>query len=382
MTDTVRAVSPLDDFREIGDVSIEVWRKVLADAASPLLPVVDGCWAACKGHTLLALSVAYKETALGKQGMGPRIKNALGLMASDGSTLLSFERWEDGFAEFARRIRDVNYKGGVYPDGCNFERYTVTYVGGPRCFTSRGKECANGETWAAPETASINLYLQQGMDRMTEWRKLEQTLQQPVPPAPVVKNPFPTPKLYDLSANAATFALSSACVAKIRSNKFAGRPYGVKGIVLHIQEGTSKGSLGWWCNGPNVQASSSVMTQHDGSVLRIIYDTDGPWTNGDVQNPTARGRQLLSKVPNVNPNRYTVTLEAEGYSKDPMGEAQIQAICWMCAQWLNRHNLKISDIYRHSDINSVTRANCPGGYFDEVIKRLTQAAHDHGLPWI
>lgn len=379
MTDTVRAVSPLDDFREIGDVSIEVWRKVLADAASPLLPVVDGCWAACKGHTLLALSVAYKETALGKQGMGPRIKNALGLMASDGGTLLSFERWEDGFAEFARRIRDVNYKNGVYPEGCNFERYTVTYVGGPRCFTSRGQECANGETWNPPEKASVNLYMQQGMDRMTEWRRMEQTLQQP----PVVnKNPFPTPKLYDISADATTFGISQWCATKIRNNKFAGRPAGIKGIVLHIQEGTSRGSLNWWCNGPNVQASSHIMAQKDGSILRIVYDTDGAWTNGDVQNPSARGKELMATAPNVNPNRYTLTIEAEGYTNDTMPAAQVDAICWMCATWMVRHNLKIKDIYRHADINSVSRANCPGKYFDVVIQRLTDVAKQQGLPWL
>lgn len=386
MADTVRAVSPLDDFREIGDVSIEVWRKVLADAASPLLPVVDGCWAACKGHTLLALSVAYKETSLGKAGVGVRLNNALGLMGSDGSTLLSFERWEDGFAEFARRVRDLTYKGGVYPEGCNFERYTVTYVAGPRCFTSRGAECANGERWMPPEANSVNLYLQQGMDRMTHWRHLERELQMPdpTPPSPPpteTKNPFTTPKLYDISANAATFGITAACATKIRNNKFAGRPNGIKGIVLHIQEGTSKGSLNWWCNGPGVQASSHIMAQKDGSILRIVYDSDGAWTNGDVQNPSARGKQLMAKAPNVNPNRYTLTIEAEGYSNDVMPEAQLNALCWMCATWMNRYNLKIEDIYRHADINSVSRANCPGRYFDQVIKRLNEAKTAYGLPW-
>lgn len=387
MTDTVRAVSPLDDFREIGDVSIEVWRRVLADAASPLLPVVDGCWAACKGYTLLALHVAYKETSLGKDGLGPSVKNALGLMASNGSTLLSFERWEDGFAEFARRMRDPNYKGGVYPEGCNFERYTVTYVAGPRCFTSRGIDCANGEQWSPPERNSVNLYLQQGMDRMTRWREMEQELSNPVtpveptPPPPSVTNPFPTPRLYDISADATLFGISQACANKIRNNNFPGRPNGIKGIVLHIQEGTSRGSLNWWCNGPNVQASSHIMAQKDGSILRIVYDTNGAWTNGDVNQPSTRGKLLLAKAPNVNPNRYTLTIEAEGYTNDNIPQAQLDAICWMCATWMNRHGLKINDIYRHSDINSVSRANCPGRYFDLVIRNLTEAANKYGLPW-
>lgn len=372
-------VSPLDDIRQLGDVSPALWKQVCGEANSPLLPVVDGCWAACKGYTLLALHVAYKETSLGKAGLGSSLKNALGLMGADGSTLLSFERWEDGFAEFARRVRDTTYKGGVYPEGCNLERYTVTYVGGPRCFSTRGKECANGERWAAPENSSVNLYLQQGLDRMSEWRRRDESLVNPPPPP---KNPFLTPKLYDIGADATLFGISAACATKIRNNKFAGRPNGIKGIVLHIQEGTSRGSLNWWCNGPGVQASSHIMAQKDGSILRIVYDTDGAWTNGDVQNPSARGRELMAQAPNVNPNRYTLTIEAEGYSNDVPPEAQIEALCWMCAQWMLRHNLKIKDIYRHADINSVTRSNCPGRYFDVVITRLTEAAKKHSLPWL
>ena len=113
------------------------------------------------------------------------------------------------------------------------------------------------------------------------------------------------------------------------------------------------------------------MVQKDGSILRVIPDLPGaPWTNGDTNKPSARGRALIDSIGGANPNLVSVTLEAEGYWQDDMPQAQAEAICWMVTEWMQRHDLTVNDIYRHADFNSVTRPNCPGRYFDVVMGML------------
>jgi len=117
-----------------------------------------------------------------------------------------------------------------------------------------------------------------------------------------------------------------------------------------------------------------VMVGKDGTLLRVIPEQDGPWTNGDVASPTAKGQALLKKIGNANPNLVTLSIEAEGYWRETPPEAQVKAICWQVFQWLDSYKLdRERDIYRHADINQETRPNCPGTYFDIVMKRLREA---------
>ena len=131
-------------------------------------------------------------------------------------------------------------------------------------------------------------------------------------------------------------------------------------------------SLGWWARGRGLQASSSVIVDLDGRIVRCVPDDRGPWTNGEVRNPSARGKALLARFPGVNPNVHSVTLEAEGFSDGEHPEAQLRSIAWMCRAWMTRHGLSIEDIYRHSDVDSVERGHCPGPLFEQVVNALSR----------
>ena len=189
-----------------------------------------------------------------------------------------------------------------------------------------------------------------------------------------VANSYRTPAIYELYRDYAGFRLTQAQATKIGNHKFPGRS-GRKplAIVLHIQEGTTMGSLNWWASG-NADASSTVMVQLDGSVLRVIPETDGPYTNGDVSRPSAKGQALITRIGGANPNLVTLSMEIEGYSGDLLTAGPLNAVCWQASEWMTAFGLTVNDIYRHADINSTTRAGCPGVLFDQVMTALKGAA--------
>lgn len=191
-------------------------------------------------------------------------------------------------------------------------------------------------------------------------------------------NPFPNPVIYDIArdADAARFSLTPAerdrLLRKCIPNRNGKQP---KVIVLHIQDGVTAGSLDWWAN--NVQASSTVLINKDGSIVRCIPEGSGPWTNGDSEKPTSIGQRVINQF-GPYPNEYSLTIEAEGYSAGPMPDAQLQAICWQCWDWMDRYKIGIDNVIRHADINSVTRSTCPGDYYGRAIAALGGAPAD---PW-
>ncbi len=205
-------------------------------------------------------------------------------------------------------------------------------------------------------------------------RMLEEMAKHPPVPLPKSPNPFTKPTIYSLASDYASFGLTKSQAQKVLGNCFPGRNGGqIEGVVLHIQEGITTGSLNWWATGPNVQASCNVIVNRDGSILRVIPDDSGAWCNGDVKSPSAKGQKLIGLAGGLNLNCVTVNIEAEGYSKDDHPAVQQEGIAWMCAEWMRRHGLTTADIYRHADINSVDRAHCPGSYFDPVLAMLQEA---------
>ena len=191
-------------------------------------------------------------------------------------------------------------------------------------------------------------------------------------PPPVVGQP----RIFDLrnDADANRFGLTLAERDRILDNRFENRrDGGAQGrpryIILHVQDGTTVGSLDWWANGPNVQGSSTVLVNKDGSIVRCIPEQHGPWTNGDVNQPKPQAAELLA-LPG-NPNIDSLTIEAEGKPFEDHPDAQLDAIEWQCRDWMARYpEITVNDILRHGWINSVDRPNCPGSYFEEVIRRL------------
>jgi hypothetical protein len=146
-------------------------------------------------------------------------------------------------------------------------------------------------------------------------------------------------------------------------------------IVLHIQQGSSWGS---WQHFHQVQASSTVTIQRDGSIWRLVPEEHGPWTNGDDMFPTSTGQRLVD-LPG-NSNIWTLTIETEGYSyaPNPSGwaawpkpEAQINGIVWQVMDWMRRYNIPLNNVIRHKDLNTRDKWICPGDdLFSEVINRV------------
>lgn len=149
-------------------------------------------------------------------------------------------------------------------------------------------------------------------------------------------------------------------------------------IVLHVQEGRTRGSLEHWTAGRVVRngvetnepitASSTVMIQKDGSILRVIPEEHGPWTNGDVNEPTEQSAALRALGP--DPNVWSLTIEAEGMPNDVMPDAQCNAIVWQCKTWMREYGIPVGNVLPHSSINSVDRSQCPGTYYTRVITEL------------
>lgn len=357
-------------FRDIGDVPFAAWRQEATRLRSPISrQELQACMAAVAGYGALALAQAVKESQIGAGNPVGR-NNPLGLMALDGSHFLDFLTWKDAFAEYRRRVSDVTYKGGVYaPLDMPLNAYIVTYVGGPGCLKSNGATCANGETWDGATGGSVGLYILQTIDRINRYLTVEDE-STVTDPTPVKSNPFPVPPIYTLTKDFGRYGLTQAQANKVAGHRFANRNgYKPLAIVLHIQEGTNASSLSWWASG-NADASSSVMVGRDGSVLSIIPPEHGPWTNGDTQRPSQRGQALLNRIGGANPNLVTLSIEAEGYYQQEATDAQLQAICWQVSEWMLKYDLTAANLYRHADINSVTRANCPGAYYDNVEAAL------------
>jgi N-acetyl-anhydromuramyl-L-alanine amidase AmpD len=150
-------------------------------------------------------------------------------------------------------------------------------------------------------------------------------------------------------------------------------------MVLHTQDGYTPGSLKRWVAEREmgkdgklhpVEASSTVMVQKDGSILRVIPEEHGPWTNGLVQKPTAQSAQLRALAGTKNLNLFCLTIEAEGKPNDVMPEPEFRAVLWRVRDWMERYDIPLDNILPHSSIDSVDRGHCPGDYYHRVMAAL------------
>lgn len=350
------------EWRTLGNTSREAFRTAVARSwmaePSPMRAQADAVYDALApvGMTRLGAAMAWHEskngswncaTAPAGQPCIPASRhNAWAMKAGDG-TWMRYADYAEAAADWAERLL---HPGGPYKATATvrelIEVYAPSWDGND---VGRYVEQVCREVDALPLAAGET------------------------PVEPTTTNPFRKPVLYSLDKDFARFGLTAAQARKIAGHKFDGRQgQSIEAVVLHIMEGTVAGSLSWWASG-NADASSSVMVGKDGSLLRVIEDRHGPWTNGDVNQPTAKGKGLLDAIGWRNPNLASVTIEAEGYSGDAPTEAMVETICWMVTEWMSRHFLDLDDIYKHADINSVTRAGCPGAYYDVVMKRLREA---------
>lgn len=133
-------------------------------------------------------------------------------------------------------------------------------------------------------------------------------------------------------------------------------------IVCHIMEGTLAGCDSWFSN-PAAQASSNYGIGKDGTIHCYVdpESKDAPFANGLVNKPDAAFLTLAKAYPE-NPNYWTISIEHEGNSGDPMPPAQLAASAALAAWLCDRFGIPADDAHLlgHYEIDSVTRAGCPG----------------------
>jgi N-acetylmuramoyl-L-alanine amidase len=161
----------------------------------------------------------------------------------------------------------------------------------------------------------------------------------------------------------------------IAGKRFEGRldpASGVQGapryVVVHVQGGTNASTLAFFSQ-PDTQASATVLIGKDGEIWRLIPESDGPWTNGDVQDPTPLARGGILAL-GGNPNVWSLTVDLEGSEGDEAPEAQLAATVWQIRDWQSRYGIPDENVLRHADINS--QRHCPGdALYQTIVSRLS-----------
>lgn len=144
-----RLVTAETPMRGIGDAPRAAWEAELRRLNSPMLPELDAILAAARPHGAMALAQAARESTYGTAANARQTRNAWGLMVrgSIPSRLQTFSSWAAAAAEFSRRLS--NPAPPYDPENISVRDYLLTYVGGPLCRQSGGRNCANGETGAS-----------------------------------------------------------------------------------------------------------------------------------------------------------------------------------------------------------------------------------------
>lgn len=155
-------------------------------------------------------------------------------------------------------------------------------------------------------------------------------------------------------------------------NKTKGRAgYKPEAVVIHVMEGTLTGTDAWFAN-PASKVSAHYGIGRSGVVHQYVLDADQAWHAGRVWKPTWPGIRT-----GVNPNRYTLGVEHEGFDREPWSEAMMAAsaalIRALCTKWgipINRDH-----VVGHREIYG--RKTCPGSGVD--LDRLVRMARQEAV---
>lgn len=176
-----------------------------------------------------------------------------------------------------------------------------------------------------------------------------------------------------------------------RSLNKNGKPNKPKFVVAHRQEG--KGNPKSWflslgLNSPN-SADCTIWISYSGEIKRFLYDTDTAWTNGsskdvngnisvDLANPEIKAM--------VNEGVYSgdisLTIEFEGYTREPLTPAQISAGASLLAYWCETHDIPCNRIRFVGHCQLGQHKYCPGDNFpyNEIIGQAVNTLQNSELP--
>jgi hypothetical protein len=152
----------------------------------------------------------------------------------------------------------------------------------------------------------------------------------------------------------------------------------IEAFAVHITDGLN--SLGWLTS-PVSQASANYLVRRDGYIYELVPPAVSPWTNGDVQRPDLGNPLIAAWVKaGINPNTRCLTVEMEGkstyWNPGALTDKQEDSLVALLAWGLDSNGLPVNDtrVIRHSQINDVTRHNCPGFAPAEWAAYIARAA--------
>lgn len=150
---------------------------------------------------------------------------------------------------------------------------------------------------------------------------------------------------------------------KDRIDPKTGKRYKPTALVLHITEGSSRSALRWFSD-PHSYASSNYLVDEDGNWITVVPEQHAAWANGYIFRPKWDGL-----VKNVNPNLYTISVEAASLGGFPSWK---QWTSWAkgCKGICDRHGWTVDSVHvvNHNEIRS--NKVCPGRWFNRFYLGL------------
>lgn len=161
-------------------------------------------------------------------------------------------------------------------------------------------------------------------------------------------------------------------IKQVPSPNFGSRDgYKPELFVIHIMAGTLAGTDSWFSSTKS-GVSSHFGVGKNGEVHQYVPIQQTAWTNGIVNNPSFR----LFK-PNVNPNKYTITIECEGYDLKDAPETQLKTISELLQRLGAEYNIPLDrdHIIGHYQVDNKKKPNCPATD-KSVLDKLVEMCKD------
>lgn len=371
-------------FRQIGPVSLSVFRDVLAQAKSPVSPVEEVYRLAGTDSALLLTQMA-RESTYGTSQLALSTKNPLGLKLADNSGFCSYGCWSTAVAEWRYRISSPGYKDGVYfPEGrssdpwlLSLEDYLTIYVGGPACLSTGMKTCANGET-----SASINQYIDKVVDDLNRYLGTAT----PPPSGELTFGLVPNPGIINRIIPG---TVGGGAWVPVGQNS-AWDNLGVrtfKGIVLHIMEGTLEGTDAYFRNQARMSALTDFgvgisSTRGDGAIYQwnALSANRAGWASGPANGLEGDGPAFVEKYGVNAINRDLRSIEIAGYVGEVIPDIRIRAVINLMAYLADQAGISYKEwpfkdgltlVYAHLEF---AQKSCPGPYImgkvDYIIEEV------------
>lgn len=143
-------------------------------------------------------------------------------------------------------------------------------------------------------------------------------------------------------------------------------------IIIHVMAGSFAGTDDWFLHSSGEQAvSANYGLGHVNGKIEIhqyVQDGDTAYAQGKVDNPNWKYR------PGVNPNKYCISIEHEGFDLSKSPEDIIAASAELVRTLATEWNIPISreDIHGHYEIRA-SKPNCPATDKSVIDKIITLA---------